>query len=99
MKQNLNKKEQELDAITKKLSKKELEIEEEKKKVEENSNQRYERLSQISTLDANFENLEKTKKSVKEELTSTISELDATRIKNRKYLKHSQKRIIPETRH
>ena len=55
----LKQKEQELDAITKKLSKKELEIEEEKKKVEENSNQRYERLSQISTLDANFENLEK----------------------------------------
>lgn len=83
----LKQKEQELDEITKKLSKKELEIEEEKKKVEENSNQRYERLSQISTLDANFENLEKTKKSVKEELTSTISELDATRIKKQEISK------------
>ena len=67
--------------ISAKLSEKELEIEGKKKQVEVDTDARYERLSEINTYDANYENLEKTKKNVKQELQTTISELDANRLK------------------
>ena len=77
----LKEKEKELEEISKKLSAKELEIEEKKKKVESNTDARYERLSEINTYEVNYQNLEKSKKSTKEELESSISELDANRLK------------------
>ena len=77
----LKEKEKELEEISKKLSAKELEIEEKKKKVESNTDSRYERLSEINTYEVNYQNLEKSKKSTKEELESSISELDANRLK------------------
>ena len=77
----LTEKEDELEEISKKLSAKELEIEEKKKKVESDTDSRYERLSEINTYEVNYQNLEKTKKSTKEELESSISELDSNRLK------------------
>ena len=77
----LKEKEKELARISAKLSEKELEIEGKKKQVEADTDARYERLSEINTYDANYENLEKTKKNVKQELQSTISDLDSNRLK------------------
>ena len=77
----LKEKEEELAKLSEKLSKKELEIEDKKKKVEEDTDLRYEKLSEINTYSVNFENLEKTKTSLKQELQSTISELDSNRTK------------------
>ena len=73
--------------MSEKLSAKELEIEDKKKKVELDTDARYERLSEINTYDVNFENLEKTKKNVKQELQITVSELDSNRIKKTGYSK------------
>ena len=67
---------------------KELEIEDKKKKVELDTDARYERLSEINTYDVNFENLEKTKKNVKQELQITVSELDSNRIKKQDIAKN-----------
>lgn len=83
----LKEKEEELAKISAKLSKKELEIEEKKKKVEEDTDARYERISEISTYEANYENLDKTKKSVNLELQTTISELDSNRIRKQEISK------------
>ena len=79
--QELREKQQELEKLTAKLSEKELEIEEKKKKVEANTDSRYERISQINAYNATLENLEKTKKNVKEDLQTSIYELDSSRIK------------------
>ncbi len=75
----LAQKQQELDELTKKLSDKELKIEEKKQKVEENTDKKYELLGNLNTLDANYENLEKRKKQLQNEIASTISELDSER--------------------
>ena len=75
----LDEKQKELDELTKKLSDKELEIEQQKQIIEKNTDLRYELLENISNQEVNLENLEKRQKSVKSELTSVISELDATR--------------------
>ena len=75
----LAQKQQELDELTKKLSDKELKIEEKKQKVEENTDKKYELLGNLNTLDANYENLEKRKKQLQNEIASTISELDLER--------------------
>ena len=83
----LKEKEEELAKISAKLSKKELEIEEKKKKVEVDTDARYERISEISTYEANYENLDKTKKSVNLELQTTISELDSNRIRKQEISK------------
>ena len=83
----LKEKEEELAKISAKLSKKGLEIEEKKKKVEEDTDARYERISEISTYEANYENLDKTKKSVNLELQTTISELDSNRIRKQEISK------------
>ena len=75
----LDEKQKELDELTKKLSDKELEIEEKKKIIEGNTDKRYEIISQISTLDANFENFEKREKTAKTEIENLTSEIDGER--------------------
>lgn len=77
----LREKEEELAKLSAKLSEKELGIEEKKKKVEKDTDEKYERLSEINTYEINYENLEKTKKNVKQELQNIISELDSNRLK------------------
>ena len=72
----LKEKEAELAKLTEKLSSKELEIEEQKQKVEKNTDNKYEIGNEISTLEANFEKREKT---LKTEIAETISELDGSR--------------------
>jgi len=75
----LKEKEAELAKLTEKLSSKELEIEEQKQKVEKNTDTKYEIGNEISTLEANFENYEKREKTLKTEIAETISELDGSR--------------------
>ena len=75
----LSQKEAELAELSKKLSDKELEIEGKKQIVEQNTDKKYELGNQISTQDANFENLEKRQKQLKSEIDQVISELDLTR--------------------
>ena len=86
----LKEKEEELAKISAKLSEKELEIEGKKKQVEADTDAKYERLAEINTYEINYENLEKTKKNVKQELQSTISELDSNRIKKQEISKDFQ---------
>ena len=86
----LEEKEKELEKLTKKLSSKELEIEEKKKKVEENIDKKYEKLNNISTIEANLENIEKRKKQVNSEIDFNISELDGTRITREEIFKKFQ---------
>ena len=76
----LEEKEKQLAEITSKLSVEEADIEEKKKKSEENTDLKYEKKSLISTYEANYENLEKREKQVKSEVTETISELDSVRL-------------------
>ena len=75
----LDEKQKELDELTKKLSDKELEIEDKKKKIEEDTDKKYEIVSVISSLDTNFENLEKREKTVKIEMQDLTSEIDRER--------------------
>ncbi len=75
----LKEKEAELAKLTETLSSKELEIEEQKQKVEKNTDNKYEIGNEISTLEANYENFEKREKSLKTEIAQTISELDGAR--------------------
>ena len=76
----LEEKEKELEDLTKKLSSKELEIEEKKKQVETNTDLKYEKTAEISTIEANLENIEKRKKQLGSEMDLSISELDSTRL-------------------
>ena len=76
----LAEKQAQLDELTKKLSDKEKEIEDKKQKVEQNIDRKYEIASEINTQDVNFENLEKRQKVVKQEIQTTISELDEVRM-------------------
>jgi len=76
----LSEKQAKLDELTLSLSEKELEIEGKKQVIEKDVDLRYELQADISTEKANYENLEKREKSIKDEITSTISELDRTRI-------------------
>jgi len=76
----LTEKQAKLDELTLSLSEKELEIEGKKQVIEKDVDLRYELQADISTEKANYENLEKREKSIKDEITSTISELDRTRI-------------------
>ena len=87
----LKEKEEELKKITEKLSEKELAIEEKKRNVEKNIESKYEYQTQISTLNANKDNLEKRKKQLEQENYSTISELDNTRFKKEEISKEFQK--------
>lgn len=77
--EELKQKETELAKLTKTLSDKELEIEAKKQKIETNTDKKYKVLADINTQEANYENLEKRKKTLKIELENIISELDSTR--------------------
>lgn len=83
----LAKKQEELDEITKKLSDKEIEIESKKQKIEQNVDKKYEIASDINAQDVNFENLEKRKKVVEQEIKNTISELDKVRLEKQEISK------------
>ena len=76
----LEQKEKELEEISTKLSAEEKKIEEKKKKVEENTDLKYEKATLINTQEVNYENLEKREKTVKNEISNTISELDQKRL-------------------
>ena len=76
----LEEKEKELEELTKKLSDKELEIEEKKKQVEQNTDLKYEKAANISTIEANLENIDKRNKQINLEIDLSISELDSTRL-------------------
>lgn len=76
----LEEKEKELEEANKKLSSKELEIEEKKKIVSDNTDEKYEKQANISTIEANLENIEKRKKQIATEIDFNISELDSTRL-------------------
>ena len=76
----LKEKQEELEKISSKLSEKEIEIEEKKKKVEVNIDLKYENQNVISTQNATFEEVEKREKTLKNEVQTTISELDSSRI-------------------
>ena len=76
----LQEKEEELEELTKKLTDKELEIEKKKKQVEQNTDLKYEKTANISTIEANLENIEKRNKQINSEIDLGISELDSTRL-------------------
>ena len=76
----LEEKEKELEKISAKLSSEEKVIEEKKKKVEQNTDLKYEKATLINTQEVNYENLEKREKTVKSEISNTISELDQKRL-------------------
>lgn len=76
----LNEKQAELDKLTEKLSSKELEIEGYKHTVEENTDKKYELQSKINAQNINYQNFEKRQAQIKQEMQSTISELDGTRL-------------------
>ena len=62
------------------MSSKELEIEGYKHTVEENTDKRYELQSEINAQNINYQNFEKRQVQIKQEMQSTISELDGTRL-------------------
>ena len=73
--------------ITKKLSSKELEMEEHKKTVEENTDKKYELQASINEQDINYQNYQKRQTQIKNEITGNISELDNTRMKKEEIAK------------
>ena len=87
----LHEKETELNKLTANLSSQELEIEAKKKIIEKNTDIKYEKNIEISTIDANYENLEKRQKSIKTEIAETISELDKTRSQKQEMSKEFNK--------
>ena len=87
----LNEKQAELDELTKKLSSKELEIEGYKKTVDENVDRKYELQSEINTQNINYQNFEKRQAQIKQEMQSTISELDSTRLNKEDIVKEFNK--------
>ena len=87
----LEEKEAELSKLTKGLSTKELEIEAKKQVIEKNTDLKYEKNIEISSLDANFENIEKRQKNIKTEIQETVSELDRTRTQKQDMSKEFKK--------
>ena len=75
----LDEKEARLAEITKKLSDEELEIESKKAKIQENTDRKYELLSEISATNTNIENIDKRGKNAKQEVQSLTSEIDVAR--------------------
>ena len=75
----LSEKQEELDKINKTLSQKELEIEENKRKLEINIDTKYEIDGKISEQKVNIQNLEKRKVSLTNEIQNSISDIDNTR--------------------
>ncbi len=76
----LEEKETALAELSSKLTSAETAIEAKKKKVEENTDLKYEKKEAINTLEINTENLIKREKVVKNEISDTISELDQKRM-------------------
>ena len=77
----LEEKQKSLEEITKTLSAKALEIENNKRTVEENTDKKYELQSEINTQKINYENYEKRQKQIEGEIQTNISELDTTRMR------------------
>ena len=75
----LAEKQKELDEINKTLSQKELEIENDKRRLEQNTDKKYEIESSINEQKANITNLDKRKQQIENEIQNNISELDNTR--------------------
>ena len=76
----LEEKELALAEISSKLSEEETKIEAKKKKIEENTDLKYAKKEAINTIDINNENMAKREKTVKDEISNTISELDQKRM-------------------
>ena len=76
----LEEKQAKLDELTQKLSSEELTIEEKKKQVEKNTEIKYEKREAISIAESNNENLDKREKTLQNEISDTISELDEKRL-------------------
>ena len=77
----IKEKEEELSKLTTKLSSKQLEIENKKRIIEENTDNKYEIQNEINTQDVKVDSIIKNVKSKTEELELTISELDQSRLK------------------
>ena len=76
----LKEREAELEEIKNKLGEEELSIEDKKKELDDLINKQFNTNVDIKSVDVHFENLEKRKKQISNDLTSTISELDSMRI-------------------
>ena len=76
----LEEKEKALADVSAKLTEEETKIEAKKKKIEENTDLKYEKKEAINTIDINNENMVKREKTVKDEISNTISELDQKRL-------------------
>ena len=76
----LAEKEKVLADLSSKLTDEETKIEAKKKKVEENTDLKYQKREEINTLEINNQNANKRKEAIKEEISSTISELDQKRL-------------------
>lgn len=76
----LEEKESKLSEISATLTKEETEIEGKKKEVEQSTDLKYEKREGIKTEEIVYENLEKREKTLKQELSQTISELDSKRL-------------------
>ena len=83
----LEEKEQELEKYTKTLSDKEIEIEEKKQTVQKNIDEKYELIANINIEKTNIDNLNKKEVSIKNELSDTISDLDAVRTNKEEFSK------------
>ncbi len=83
----LQEKEEELANITEKLSSKELEIEQHKLQVDQNTDQKYELQAKIHTQEINYENYKKRQGQIKSEIANYISELDSTRLEKEEIAK------------
>lgn len=77
----LKEKEEELKKLTSKLSDKELEIENKKKNLEANTDEKYELQNLLTEYEVKKENLKKDTKKLENELNVTISDLDRSRLK------------------
>lgn len=73
-------KEKVLAEISSKLTAEEAKIEAKKKKIEENTDLKYEKKEALNTIDINNENMAKREKTIKNEISNTISELDQKRL-------------------
>ena len=76
----LESKETELQQISSKLTEEEKQIEEKKKLVEQNVEQRYESKEQISNIEISNQNLQKRSKAIELSIADTISKIDEKRI-------------------
>lgn len=76
----LEEKEKALAEISGKLTEEEIKIETKKEKIEEYTDLKYEKKEAINTIEINNENMVKREKTVKDEISNTISELDQKRL-------------------